>query len=281
MFKNKKILWVVIIIVLALAEGGYAAYTYLWKPAETQITETPQVQTEVALAGDLTVFASAVGSVVPETEFGVGFDESGTLTETLVKVGEEVQEGQVLARLDTGKSEDEIALAVSQAELNVLNAQKDLDDLYASTQMDAALALQSVETAQQALDDLNNTDLPQAEALQAIAEAEKAVSDMERVYNSVRATASQATIDAAKTELVLAESALKDAQHKFNMYADKLDTNLTKANLQLKLNNAQAAYNSKLSFYNAVTGTGSDLDQTSSEADLLAAQAQLADAQRA
>jgi len=281
MFKSKKFIWIIIFLVLVLAAGGYAAYIYWWNPAETEAEETAQVQTAVARQGDLTVFASAVGSVVPATEFGVGFDESGTLTEVLVNVGDEVEEGQTLARLDTGKSEQGIALAISQAELNVLNAQKDLDDLYASAQMDAALALQSVENAQQALDDLQNTELRQAEALQAIADAEKSVSDAERVYNSVRATASQATIDAAKAELVLAESSLKDARDKFNDFADKPDTNLTKANLQLKLNNAQAAYDSALSYYNAVTGTGSDLDRDSSEANLLATQAQLTDAQRA
>ena len=282
MFKNKKFLWVGLIILgLALAVGGYYAYTTYFLPAEADAAETPQVQTAVARQGDLTVFASAVGSVVPATEFGIGFDESGTLIEVLVSVGEKVREGQVLARLDTGKSEEEIALSVSQAKLSVLNAQKELDDIYASAEMDAALALQAVEAAEQALDDMQNTELRQAEALQAIAEAEKAVSDAERVYNSVRATASQATIDAAKAELVLAESVLKDARDKFNDYADKPDTNLTKANLQLKLNSAQAAYDSALSYYNAVTGTGSDLDRDTSEADLLAAQAQLSDNQRA
>ena len=75
-----------------------------------------------------------------------------------------MQEGQVLVRLDTGKSEEGIALSVSQAKLNVLNAQKALDDIYSSVQMDAALALQAVEEAEQALDDLNNTELQQAEA---------------------------------------------------------------------------------------------------------------------
>jgi multidrug efflux pump subunit AcrA (membrane-fusion protein) len=77
----------------------------------------------------------------------------------------------------------------------------------------------------------------------------------------------------------LAESSLKDAQHKFNQYADKPDTNLTKANLQLKLNTTQAVYDSALSYYNALTSTGSDLDRAASEADLLATQAQLAEAQ--
>jgi multidrug efflux pump subunit AcrA (membrane-fusion protein) len=279
MFKNRKILWIsFIVLVLALTAGGYYAYTTYFQSAEQEAAETLQVQTALARQGDLTVFASAVGSVVPSTEFGIGFDESGTLIEMQVSVGDAVQEGQVLARLDTGKSEEEIALSVSQATLDVLNAQKDLDDIYASADKDAAQALQAVEAAEQALEDLNNTELRQAEALQAVAEAEQAVKDAERVYNSVRTTASQSNIDAAYAEVVLAESSLKEAQEKFNEYADKPDTNLTKANLQLKLNNAQAAYDSALSYYNALTSTGSDLDRAASEADLLATQAQLVEA---
>jgi multidrug efflux pump subunit AcrA (membrane-fusion protein) len=279
MIKNNKILWIsLIILALALAGVGYYAYITYFQPTDVDAEEVAEVQTAVARQGDLTVFASAVGSIVPATEFGVGFDEGGTLTEILVNVGEDVQEGQVLARLDTGKSEEEIALAISQATINVLNAQENLDDIYASAEKDSALALQAVEEAELALEDLTNTELLQAEALQAIAEAEQAVYDAERVYNSVRATASQSNIDAAWAEVVLAESSLKDAQEKFNEYADKSDTNLTKANLQLKLNNAQAVYDSALSYYNALTSTGSELDKASSEADLLAAQAELAEA---
>jgi len=280
MFKNKKVIWIsLIILALVLAAGGYYAYITYFQPVDEDAAETPQIQTAIARQGDLTVFASAVGSVVPATEFGVGFDDGGTLIEMQVSVGEQVQDGQVLARLDTGKSEEELALSVSQATLNVLNAQKDLDDIYASADKDAAVALQAVEAAEQALDDLTNTELRQAEALQAIAEAEQDVKDSERIYNSVRTTASQSNIDAAYAELVLAESSLKDAQQKYNEYADKADTNLTKANLQLKLNSAQGAYDSALSYYNALTSTGSDLDRAASEADLMAAQAQLTEAQ--
>jgi RND family efflux transporter MFP subunit len=281
MFKNKKLVWIgLIALALGLAAGGYALYAFYLQPAETVVEETTEVQTAVASRGDLTVSASAVGAVVPAAELGVGFDESGTLIEILVSLGEEVETGQVLARLDTGRSEEEIALSIAQARLAVLNAQNELDDIYSSAAMDAANALKAVEDAGQALEDLQNTALRQAEALQAVAEAEQAVKDAEKVYNSVRATADQSTIDAAYADLVLAEAALKDMRAKFNHYADKPDDNLEKANMQLKLNSAQAAYDTALSYYNAVTSTGSELDKATSEADLLAAQAQFAEAQK-
>jgi pyruvate/2-oxoglutarate dehydrogenase complex dihydrolipoamide acyltransferase (E2) component len=277
MLNNKK-LWIELAFVLLAAIGVYIAYRLLIVQSGAHTVETAQVQTAVARQGDLVVFASGAGSVVPAAEIGIGFEESGTLSELLIRVGDQVQAGQVLARLQTGKTDEEVALAVADAELNVLTAQQALDDIYANTDLDAAQALIDVEDAGQALEDLQNIDLRQAQALQAVTEAEEAVKDAERVYNSVRLPADDNTIATAKAELVLAENKLKDQQEKFDDYANKPDTDLEKANQQLKLSQAQAAYDSALRYYNAVTGTGSELDLESSAADLAAAQAALADA---
>ncbi len=277
---RRKWTWIVILAVLLVVAGGYTAYRLFSTPASMDTLPHPQVQTAVTRQGDLIVFASGAGSVVPATEIGIGFEESGTLNELLVKVGDQVQAGQVLARLQTDKTDEEVALAIADAELNVLTTQQALDDIYSNSELDAAQALIDIEDAQQALEDLQNIDLSQAQALQAIAEAEEAVKNAQRIYNSVRLPADDNTIATAKAELVLAEKSLKDQQEKFNDYVNKPDTDLGKANQQLKLSQAQAVYDSALRYYNAVTGTGSELDQESSAADLSAAQAQLAQAQR-
>jgi HlyD family secretion protein len=272
--------WIAALAVLLVVAGGYSAYRVVTAQASADAGSAPQVQTAVARQGDLMVFASGAGSVVPATEIGIGFEESGTLSELLVKAGDRVQAGEVLARLQTGKTVEEVAFGIADAELSVLTAQQALDDIYANSELDAAQALIDVEDAQQALEDLQDTDLRQAQALQAIAEAEEAVKDAERVYNSVRLPADDNTIATANAELVLAEKKLKDQQEKFDDYANKPDTDLEKANQQLKLSQAQTAYESALRYYNAVTGTGSELDLESSAADLAAAQANLAEAQR-
>jgi RND family efflux transporter MFP subunit len=238
------------------------------------------VQTAEVRQGDLIVFASGAGSVVPATEIGIGFEESGTLNELLVKVGDQVQAGQVLARLQTNKTEEEVALAIAEAKLNVLTAQQDLDEVNDSAQMDAAQALMDVEDAEQALEDLYNTELRQAQALLAVAEAEDAVKNAQSSYYGTRATADRNTIAAANAELVLAQKKLNDQLEKFNDYANKPDNDLEKANQQLKLSEAQAAYDAALRYYNAVTGTGSELDLERTEAELATAQAQLAEAQQ-
>ena len=275
---RNRYLWISFGGILLIAVG-YFAYDY-FSPENVEVSEAPQVQTAVARSGDLTVFATGAGQVIPASEVNLGFDEPGTLAELLVKVGDQMQTGDVIARLETNQSEDEIALALAEAELNVLTAQQALDDIYDSVQMNTAQALLDLEAAEQALEDLLNGDLRQAQALQAVAEAEEDVKQAERTYNAVRSTADQTTIDAAYAELVLAEKKLRDQEAKFDDYANKADEDLGKANAQLKLTAAQVAYDNALRYYNAVTGTGSELDLESSSANLAAAQAQLAEAQR-
>lgn len=278
-FIQSKRAWIILGGLLVVIAAGYTAYRLVASPP-AEASTTAQVQTAVARRGDLTVSASGVGKVVAAIEVNVGFDESGTLTDLLVKAGDKVQAGQVLARLRTNQSEEDIALALAEAELNVVTAQQSLDEIYSSVQMEAANALIDVENAQKALEDLQNSELQKAEALQVVTEAEQAVKEAERAYNNSRATASQSMIDAAYADLVLAKNKLKEAQSKFNDYAKKPDNNLTKANLQLKLSAAQSAYDQALQTYNALSGTGSELDQELTAADLAAAQAKLADAQR-
>jgi HlyD family secretion protein len=279
-FFRQKRAWLIGILIVLAGASVFTAYRVL-SASDSQAVPSPQIQTAIARRGDLTVFASGVGEVIPASEINIGFDQSGTLSELLVAVGEKVQAGQVLARLDTGKSEQNIALALAQAQLNALENEQALDDLFDTAEMDAAQALKAVEDAQQALDDLQNSGLGQAQALQAVADAQEALIDAQRLYNNVRSTADQNYIDEANAELVLAEKNLKEAQSKYEEYANKPDNDLEKANRQLRLSAAQAAYDSILRNYNSLTSTGSEIDQQTTEANLAAANAALADAQRA
>ncbi len=279
-FFRQKRTWLLIIVLVLVGACGLTVYRVL-SASDTQTADTPQVQTAVARRGDLTVFASGVGEVIPASEVSIGFDESGALAELSVNVGDKVQAGQVLARLDTGKSDQDIALALAQAQLNVIENQQAVDELADSAEMDAAQALKDVEDAQQALDDLQNSDLRLAQAQQTVADAQEALNEAQRMYNNVRSTADQNYIDEANAELVLAEKNLKEAQSKYDEYAKKPDNDLEKANRQLRLSSAQAAYDSALRNYNSLTSTGSEIDQQTTAADLAAAKAALADAQRA
>jgi HlyD family secretion protein len=274
---RRNLLFLAALIVVAII--GFVGYRLLYRSSSNQASQ-PTLQTAVARRGNLVVSASATGKVIAPQEISLGFDESGTLSELLVKVGDKVKAGDVLARMDTGKTEQDVALALAEAQLNVVTAQQNLDDLYANADSDAANALKAVEDAQAALDDLQNSATTQAEALQTLTQAQQELATAQQAYNNKRSTASQSVINEAYAQLVLAKKNYEDQKEKFNDYAKKPDSDPEKAAAQLKFSAAEQAYKSALSYYNAATGTGSQLDQEVTAADLAAAQAKVDDAQR-
>ncbi len=85
----------VVLVVLAVAGALYIYRLNQQKAATAQATSAA-LQTAVARRGGLTVSASAAGQVVTSGEVSLGFDENGALSELLVKVGDQVTQGQVL-----------------------------------------------------------------------------------------------------------------------------------------------------------------------------------------
>jgi HlyD family secretion protein len=251
---SKNIIWISIILTLLLI-GSYFAYDAFWLPT-TETSDAPSIQTAVARLGDMTIFTSGAGEIIPATRLELGFQESGTLIELHVNVGSEVKAGQVIARLQTNNSEASIASSIASAELSVLTAEQNLDQLYASWELTAALALQDIAVAE------NNVEIAQI------------------ALNRSKLTANQLTIDTEYADLILARNSLENAQKNFDRYADKPEDNLDRANAQTKLSTAQYNYDVAIANYNAAVGTADELDILLAEADLGVAQANLATAQQ-
>jgi len=270
---------IITFVVIVLGASAFFAYKALGQ-SNTEITDEPQMQTAVARRGDMILFASAAGSVVPAREISIGFKESGTLSELKVTLGESVETGQVLARLETNSTEESIAASLASAQLSVLNSQQALDDIYDSWQMDAAQALLAVEEAQQGLEDTLNPALTQAQALQAVAAAQQVLEEAQVAYNRTFLTASQANIDDAYADMIIARDRLEQAEKRFDRVADKPEDNIQRAQAQSALSAAQQAYDNAVANYNAAIGTSSDTEKAIAEADLAEAQAQLIEAQR-
>jgi len=142
LLQRKLFLAIVVIIILAGA-GGWLYYTRVALPAETP--PAPSLQTAKVRRGDIVITATGNGNLLPSAELELGFRTGGILTELPVRVGDRVQAGQVLARLDDSMAR----LQVAQAELNLTQAQAKLDDLrrtitstieIAQANLDAALA---------------------------------------------------------------------------------------------------------------------------------------------
>ncbi len=153
--KNKKFIgskrfWWMTAVVILIA-GGVAAYFLMFAETETtaSASEEPALQTTKVRRGDLRVSTTGSGSLAAGTEVDLAFSTSGTVGTLAVSVGDEVEEGQLLAALaDTSQLE----AALAQKKLAYLQAQQALDNLYKNTGLTTAEAYQAVVEAQSAYD---------------------------------------------------------------------------------------------------------------------------------
>ena len=265
--------WIIVIVVILIIAGGF----YFFGPLrnQRQATASAEFQTVTAERGDLTATVGATGVVRANQTALLTWQTSGTVDEVKVGVGEQVSKDQVLATLELTSLPQTIILA--QADL--VSAQKTLDDLL-NSQLQGAQALQAVEDAEQALEDAHDPVLSQAQAAEAVANAQKAVENAERTLRNAQSPASQSFIDEAEAKLVLAKDTLDKAKEKFAPYRNKPDDNLTRASLQSQLSEAQQIHDSAARTLNSLQGTASQTDQEIAAANLEKAKAQLAQAQR-
>ena len=233
------------------------------------------LQTAPAERGTLVARIGASGTVRSNQSAQLSWQTSGAVSEVKVKVGDQVSSGQELASLQ----QSSLAQNVILAQADLVSAQKELDDLLNST-LQRAEALQAVEDAQNALDDLNNPGLPQAEAEKAIADLQKAVEDAQRRVQNLQSPANQSSIDEARAQVTLAKDRLDKAKEKYAPYANKPEDNLTRANLLSQMAQAQQQYDAAVRNLNGLQGTAGPTEQAIAQANLEKAQAELAEAQR-
>ncbi|MFO1421821.1 MAG: efflux RND transporter periplasmic adaptor subunit [Candidatus Competibacteraceae bacterium] len=110
--------WLIAAGALALAVGGF-----LWFRSGPVADAAPQYQTEPLGQGNLRVTVSATGKLAPINQVDVGSELSGTIETILVDDNDRVNKGQVLARLDLTKLQNQIAkskAALASAEAKVL-----------------------------------------------------------------------------------------------------------------------------------------------------------------
>lgn len=266
--------FLIIIVVLAVIIGGaYAWITYSRQKAQEELMASLQT-TEVDF-GTLTSSIGATGVVRSNQTAQLGWETSGTVESVSVQVGDTVATDQLLASL----SETSLPQSVILAQADLVSANKALDDLM-NSQLQEAQALQAVEAAEKALEDLLNPELQQAMALQAIADAQQSVDYYDRRVNNLQTSAGKADIDAAKAQVTIAKDALDKAQEKFDPHASKPETNLTRANFQAQLAQAQQQYDAAVRQLNALEGTAGDTDVAVAAANLATSQAQLDEAIR-
>ena len=220
---------------------------------------------------------SATGKIVPEQFASLSVTTGGVVEDIFISEGDLVEEGQLLLQIKGG---EQAQAAVTAAQLELTNATNALDNLYENTDLIAANALKTAEDTQDALEDLQNRELQEALALQAIADAQKLIENTERTYNYTISRADQADIDLQKAQVTLAKDVLDKAIEDYEPYANKSEDNLVRANLLARKAAAQQVYDDAVRRLNALLGTGSEADIAVAQADFATAQAQLIQAQR-
>ncbi len=114
MRKYKLIPFIILILFTVVVASGCASKA---NPAAASQTATVQ-------NGNISVDIMASGNLVTSSEANLAFYSAGTVKQVLVKIGDNVTAGQVLAMLDTAPLESTLA----QAKINVETAQMNLEN---------------------------------------------------------------------------------------------------------------------------------------------------------
>ena len=106
-------------ILFSATAFGYFYYSNVF--LTTRSTTGSEIQTAIAQRGDVVVSASGTGSLIAQTEAAFGFEASGQVTEIYIKVGDQVEAGQILAKLDD-----------TLPQMQYVEAQQAMEELYSA-----------------------------------------------------------------------------------------------------------------------------------------------------
>jgi HlyD family secretion protein len=140
---DKRLMWSLVAIALT-GVGSYAAYNQLVTVPKQQAQS--KIQTAAVTRGNLTILVSANGTVQPESSVNVSPKNSGVLKRLLVKEGDFVKPGQIVAYMDNSNLQGQLLqargnVAAAQANLNkVIAGNRSQDIAGARAQVDGANA---------------------------------------------------------------------------------------------------------------------------------------------
>jgi len=199
---------------------------------KSDIAEKPEYQLVPVQRGDLAVEVTATGNLLYAYEEALSFGVPGTIEEVLVEEGDEVEEGQLLAGLDSA-STISLEKAEAQARINLRNAEDDLEEVRNPSAVVAALDVAQAELAvvnagialvtardnlEKALDPYTESDIIQAEltvinAEVALDAAQDAFEIAEGTYNGNPTVPQWITnYERKQRQLALAEFDLTEAE---------------------------------------------------------------------
>lgn len=238
--KKKKLkVWLIVIGILLIA-GAFFGWR-VWQNRQNMTEVLANIETEPYQRQTLNANIYGTGTVEPFQTAVLTWSASGIVGDVLVSVGDKVVEDQLLMSL----APDSLSVEILQAEIDLINTQNALDDLYDNWQSDQAQTKLDLSNAQEALEDLESerkimnyqrcTD-------ERVEELEDELDDAEQIYkfrqnsDTLRAVnTAQANLDycladftereiaEAELEVELAEARVAKLQERVNLLEDGPD----------------------------------------------------------
>lgn len=234
------LLLLILFLALSACSGGGPS------PSATQSTGATPVKAATTNVAE--------AEVVPIRQVTLSFSIPGTVEEILVPEGQVVKAGQPIARL---QGSEKLTAAISGAELELLNAQKALNDLK------------------------KNADVGLGKAQLDLANAKKELDDAQKKMVSAKYDrATSENIEAARAQYVLAQKQVDAAQKVYDKLADRAEKDPVRAQATVNLENAKKARDQTRAALDWLLGFPTDLQIEEREAKLAFAEAQVAKAQR-
>ena len=194
----KKRVIIILIILLAAAAGGY----FYFFRQDTEQDFGSLYRTHTVTPGDIEQKITGSGKIDVRERISVYLNVSQIVSEVYVREGDRVAEGDILVGYDMQRDYDDLLRKLYEAELQLINAQLNLDNITRAAGGNELLQYQSdVTTAQK-----NITD-----AELELITAQKGISDAEADLNStmIRITQQQMLTDDAETNMSNNELLLK------------------------------------------------------------------------
>lgn len=195
---NGKTLWIAVLVCL-LAIGGYIYYAKGYVTNRT-VTQSSTTQTVRAQQGNLIVSASGEGTLIANSDATFGFKTSGQVTKVNVKIGDQVEAGQVLAQLDD-----------TLAQMDYSEAQQALQELYSAA---------SIANVEKEIGTAQDTEYYAHEWLKYLLSPEVVEAEENLAIAQQKLDAAQATAKATPSST--ADEAVKEAQSAVDFLSDKL-----------------------------------------------------------
>jgi HlyD family secretion protein len=262
-------------IAVVVVIAGFWVYRTM---ASNRAAAQDAIQTATVQLGSISSTLSYSGNTHSGQSATIAWQTSGKVGEVTLNEGDLVQENQELVALDPNSLPTEMITAKQ----NLIDAQQALDDLL-NSKLQQAQAQQAVVDAQNNLDSLKGTAAENAsQAQQALADAQDALEKAQRTRAAMNYphTTDQLVIEKAETDYRLAKKAYNEALNQYNKVDQKKLINPERVqalnilvSAKQKMDTAFATYNWYLQDYTPTEIAQADAAVAVAQANLEKAQA--------